>query len=382
MQKHGPDLSKTQKITEIEKESFRRYCLDIGADPQQYADTVLALVKNELQLMIAQMSQVEPEKTREAIKVVRRELEMEDWWEYKAYQRRGEVRTVASHIVAAQKSLGIDYAYLSQLCRELNWPDAGSGKSAALRDFLLSIPQLGLYGKTFNAFIERGSLMGNIPCVCRYEQLINGCEKFVDLVMSRVIMMTPKGTATFRDESERSTLGSDSDFDTALKTCVELALCQTDRLIADSRHFLSRGDPDLQLPARLIMFGSNRFVTYHEYGHLLRGHLQKGVAHALEFEADDFARKVGEVAVAAYEGAKHWYMVGAAMSIILIEIIEKIQQLGPSHSHPSARNRLRIFLGGMNKEEGLQIFCYLDSAVATCNPCLRRHWGIEIKLGN
>ena len=379
-----PDLRRlergAQELDEaatLERDSFARFCSQLGHDPVEHARRVLRVSQDNLRRLIEVERERFPELAEQHQTLVQELLDADDYWLFKRLQNERTKEGIVRHIGDNAALVPIDYEYLSRICEQLHVLAPGPGEPGSLKLFLETIPSLTLSELEFNAFVERRTLVGNaIPCVGVSEQLVTATDVFFDVVF-RASTSRPSGAIDAAGESQCTARGSDPGFQEACKSSIDLVLGRTDNVDLDYERLL-RSDPVMSLPFQLMSSGAHNFVWYHEYGHLLMGHLPIGPCPEVEFEADVFAWQLVNKHVDQGTMPAFWNALGAMALISLFEIIEAIAGRPQAATHPEARLRLKRLMRTLNENDRSTMYRFIQSMIWTCNPTLLRSWGVSI----
>lgn len=364
-----------QEVSRLERDSFVCHCRRVGCNPVEYEQLQLTTATRNLRELI------KVHKDPELAKILFRETEellnAPDFWTFKRLQKERETQGIVRHICDNAHTLPIAYLYLARLCNQLNISTPRSDDSSSLSTFLDSIPVVILFDLTFNAFVDEKILVdGVIPCVCMYDQLIVASDVFIDVVLAAAISTT-SGMAAPTEQSRCRELGSQPSFQEELKQCIDLVLGISERVDLKYDDLL-RSNPDMLLPFMIMSGGASRFVWYHEYGHLLMGHLAVGACHEVEFAADRFAwflmnHQFDKTSIAAF-----WNFLGALVVMLIIGLLEKIFDVSESKTHPPARSRMQALLATLTEHDRNTMQEFLDVVIAICNPTLARYWNVSL----
>lgn len=366
-----------KELSRLERDSFTRLCFRLRRNPDEYQQLSLTMAQRNLREFIngheyPEIASLHFSETQEL-------LNAPDFWTYKRLQKDRETRSIVRHICNNEHALPINYEYLSGLCNHLNISTIWSDDSGILCSFLDSIPVVILFDLSFNAFVEQRTLVdGAIPCVCMFDQLFVTSEVFIDFVLAAAISTT-SGMAVPTNHSRCFEIGTQPAFQEELKQCIELVLGMSDRvdLIYDA---LLRSRPNMMLPFMIMTHGAQRFVWYHEYGHLLMGHLPVGPCHKVEFAADLFGWFLLNHHFDPADIAAFWNFLGALVVMLLIALLEAILHVSESKTHPSARVRIRELLATLTEHDRNTMLKFLDAVVSICNPTLARYWNVSLYL--
>lgn len=123
--------------------------------------------------------------------------------------------------------------------------------------------------------------------------------------------------------------------------------------------------------------GAQSFVWFHEYGHLLKGHLRRRPSPTIEFEADDFAIVVTGNPTQK-KGLSSWAFLGVVFLFLALIAIEERNGGGAHESHPPARERLQRLLQRIERSN--RVFTRTAmSAAAALNTVLEAKWDFRVE---
>lgn len=369
------DNSQQERLRELERRSFYEYCERMGYDPSQHEAAILNLAKQELRRILETAEQRLGRAPTAAQIHAQILLATPDWWSFKRLQRKAELEALAGHIAGLESTLPINWDYLGGIAREFNLDPPQASSPRSLCSFLSAIPHVCRYGTRFNAFVGRETLIDGLPCICVYEQLIAAAEAFLDVVMRQVLRPSGAGRVSVVDENQWERIGSQPAFRAACRSAIEMVLARTDVAVNEADHTLSGSWPEMQLQWLLMSSGAADFVRWHEYGHLLMGHLLSEPGHSLEFEADHFAYEVVANSYAKTAGASFWSKVGALGVLVMILLIELIEQRPPSKTHPPAQKRIAALLRD-GKDESINLFIHLQAMLGVCRRTVETDYGV------
>lgn len=374
-----------KRIADLERESFTRECQRMGIEPSQFEDFLLTISKKSIRQTIAQVSKANPHVDCAELFADDPMLNAPDWWSFKAVQLNLDAQRVFEQIMSCAHRLPIDHAYVQRTALALGIIQKGQANSPMLLAFLQAIPRVCLYGLEFNAFVDP-TLDGTLPYVGVYEHLISSCEGFIELVLKYVLWHdSARDRAELVDRDECRRRGADRIFIDALSACLNYAAERQDAAIWDKRLSISTGEPQLQLPLRMAVGGSVEFAWFHEYGHLLRGHIERPHSHQLEFEADEFAFMVlslDQDGGSDSETVSWWKVMGGLSLLFLLAILEKILGQGPSLSHPPGVERMASLFLHMTQSAAEFFVKYIICANELCGATLKECWAIDVDMGD
>ena len=111
----------------------------------------------------------------------------------------------------------------------------------------------------------------------------------------------------------------------------------------------SQYPPDLIDYLNIVTTSSQIFVRFHEYGHLVQGHLPIGPCHQVEFDADFYATLhllsmgIGSTGV-ANPGYQSTFALGGVFILFALCLIEVYTDYEQPSTHPPGEQRLGQFL--------------------------------------
>jgi len=234
-----------------------------------------------------------------------------------------------------------------------------------------------LFDLEFNSFIEERTLVdGVIPCISIYDQLTVASDVFIDLVFAAA--MSIRSGRVVPTELERCReIGSRPSFQEEFRQCMHMVLGKCDR--ANLRYDnLLRSSPDTSFLFMVMSAGASRFAWYHEYGHLLMGHLAVGACPEVEFEADHFAWLLVNHQFGKTSSVAAWSCLGALALILVAGFLESASGVSQTRTHPPATSRIEALLATLNERDRNGLQEYLNAAVAICSPALSRFWSARI----
>ncbi|WP_157088152.1 hypothetical protein [Bradyrhizobium jicamae] len=348
-------------VRQIQEHSFRAYCKHAGYEEQEHAALLFSFARKKLDDILANvdLKDIDDDEQRQRLEAILkadnfldlRQAEMED-------RRKGYAKTLA----AAADRLPIAYEYTAGLCEKFGLAKPEAERPSSIRGWVEAVPLLMSWDWEFNAFMGKATLIDDLPCICIYESLLSACDAFLDCIAPVAINFGSKTRA--RPTSDCEAMGSESEFMERLHSCLRL-------LLGESNYGLASKDEIERKSRNTIMAmteGSVQMVWFHEFGHLLLGHLEQPESHTIEFEADRFALSVIANDTAGKPLAV-WPGLGSMTIFILLDIIETIEKHDETPSHPSAKRRIKAALDFWEKANPLVFTAarsFLPSVTATC----------------
>jgi hypothetical protein len=245
-----------------------------------------------------------------------------------------------------------------------------------IKEYLESIPTLLSFDLKFNGFIKVNKKLNNLAFVCVYQHLYKCLEVFIDNVALMACVEINSNVFDFAKDIPTNSVDFDKKVEQNLKNSFDMLFgINADAEMYETKTLtFSQRYPDL-FNSTIIL--SERFVWYHEYGHLLLGHLRIGACHKIEFEADEFAFSVINKVTKESNNNQivGWTIRGIILLFVLFEIIEKYHNINDSYSHPTSRERLNTIFKYIDKGTP---DIYLNNVVKICNPILRKYYKIEL----
>lgn len=362
------------RIRQLERASFERYCSLNGYTPEQVETIMMPGIRRVVEQRFVLIE-------AQAGKAVAQDLRSKwasalhgNYLDLHRFIIELEKAQYASVIAESARDLPINYSYLRGLAQRIDASALRPSDSRSLKLFLNQIPTINLFEPDFNAFVSGETVVDSLPAVCVYAHLHDSLQEFVDMVAPVVLVYG--GVATPDDVAKHA---SKFLFRTTCIECLEL-ICGRLNMpatnVEPNVERLSKSSQDGVMYLDLITGGGWSFVWFHEYGHLLMAHLAQGPCHDVELEADAFAaRALSSMFAQLNANAFGWVSVGVVFTFVAIHIIEVVNRLSASSSHPPAHVRLGRYVGN-------NIFLRLvaESIVAACQPAVERRWNITIRL--
>jgi hypothetical protein len=333
--------SRDAEIDELERLSFERYCRKVGRP----AADVEAELMPQVQIVFEQRFAVAEGFGPQHARALREHYSPALARGYLAANRaviETEREGYVQELVEAAPSLPIAYEHLSAFARLLHCEPPSPDNPASLQTFLERVPTINLYDQMFNAFVSGKTVAGGVPAVCVFPHLHGSLSILIDCVLPVVV----EKSADFRPLDETLALARQPAFRAACVESLEI-VCSERFELSDDVWDIERLTqwPGGVMSLDVTTLGGWSFVWFHEYAHLLLGHLYRQRGPELEHEADQFAttmllqygRKLGVEATT-------WMWTGATFVIIAMMVIERLR--GGGASHPPTRERLDRFIGG------------------------------------
>lgn len=369
--------SERRRLSQMEKQSFLRFCKRLGHSPEERASLILQGEKEDL-IHLSQTISEDPTERSAFVQEVRPYIDAPDLWTLKRLAAEERVSRLTDEIAANRTRLPIDWPYLRQLAQDMALDLSDKDKGNLLRAILLNVPHIRRYDLHFNAFVKSESLLGRIPCVCVYELLITASRFFADVVARRMFRVGSSVELVGAVEAKRA--GTHEAFMIACHECLEMALCKTDVIRLSAEDTASHTWPHLTWPIRLMAMGSQDFAWYHEYGHMLMGHLAAEQGHDVEYAADTFAWQL----IKAFRACEHpelfWYRIGALSLLAIIHLLEVINKQPESATHPTAFDRLASICRDLEEPDRFTLFSPVGAMLALCEATLSKCYGVQYEV--
>lgn len=351
--------------------SFARYCAEIGVAPEDAARQRMEQIRQSADESLAALA-------AKGAAIPQTVLDFQETVKKGDFFRALRQLTIQEKLYFAMEMtkithlLPINFAYLQTLAQRCGLPSLSRDSPFEFAQFILSTPHVDLFDMEFNAFVSKHTVFNGRPYVCVYEQLFAAATALCSVVLPCLFWTNQRGEVTVASEHELQRRSVEQDFMDACKMALQVVFSERDSAQVSYPRF----DPTATdwFYRNLMLSGATDFVWYHEYGHLLMGHLEREPALDLEFEADNFAARALLATFHEKPEAAHWRVTGAIGMLMVLLILEGRQ---PTHgTHPSAPARLQRV---QDHYEGL--FIPVANGIATlCNPSLHDSWKFEIDL--
>lgn len=336
-------LNMAQKIllATKERESFNRHCKKFNWNPKEkehefYED----FIKRDRELFEGLSQRVDGDNYKKLVRAFDPLFSSENYWEYMHLQKAIVQEAITDSILQAAPSLPINYVHSSKIARIMGLADISGENTSSLNNFLLNVPLMNLFDLEFNAFLTGDSLIEDIPSVCIYSIVPELAEFFTNLFLSCLVVNDREHRVAFPSLVDLSNYANKPGFNKSCLSGFKGILGEIFEVFIVPKHYFSKLHPRLTVEFLSALHGLSSFVKFHEYGHLLMGHLEREPSPSLELEADAFAARV-LVKTAKNNWELQWIALGIA---ILFNILEIIEVLNPTDAmtHPKAVDRLSI----------------------------------------
>lgn len=374
-------LTPTQKarLRARELKSFLRACRRQGYDPDERREMLLEFTKADLRRFLDSVRATDEPAAREFEESMRSIFEADDYFTASELLFEDQRKALIEDLVITAPRLPINFAYLKELARQIGLREPTPEDPSSLEQFLLSIPTIILFDLEFNAFVNRDTLIDSIPCVSIYDPLLITLDAFSDLILPAIISFHPDGTVDPATPEQVTAYASNPDFQDACSSCLEVIFGQTDRPLTPTYDLLmSHKSTQWHRHQALVLTGAHYFVNYHEYGHLLMGHLAIPPSWRVEYEADYFANTMIARGPQTKPG-QEWKAIGAILTIVLLAIIEAKYPV-TSNTQPPASLRLKMFIDCWGEPLRTVYRDYARAIALACNETLMTRWGVAVYL--
>ena len=364
-------VTQQQKIRALNEDSFREYCETCGYHADEHAGDLLRIGKEQLEQALGgiKIEDVPNDERRSAISKMRSAT---DYFEFRTVEHERRRRAICATLTQFAPKLPITYDYVARLCQRLGLAEPSPTKPGSIAELIESVPIVSNWDFQFNASVA--SLVDYIPCICISELLLTTCDSFLHRVAPLAIEFKEKARPAKIEDC--AAMGQRPDFMDELYGCISMAMGKS--------NFVKRGavetDQKTYSTVHVMVEASVQAVWYHEFGHLLQGHLEQLRSHQLEFEADCFAFQVLSQE-SRNKSLDVWLGLGGLAPLVIIDIIETISQSPESESHPSGRRRIGEALNVFKRVNPRLVqpaVDYLRSLAAVCAPTLDKHWGVSL----
>lgn len=351
--------------------SFARSCAEIGVAPEDAAAQRMDQMRQEVDEVLA-VCAAKGEAIPPTILDLQEALNKGDFFRALRQLTIQEKLYLAMDMTKIAHLLPIDFAYLQTLAQRCGLPSLSRDSAYEFAQFILSTPHVDLFDMEFNAFVSKQTVFNGQPYVCVYQQLFAASTAFSNVVLPALFCTNERGEVTVASEQELQRRSVEHGFMDACKIPLQVVFSERQHAQGSCPSF----DPTAGdwFYRHLILSGTVDFVWYHEYGHLLMGHLEREPALDLEFEADAFAARALLATFHEKPEAAHWRVIGAIGTLMILLILERRRLKHGARS--SARARLQRV---QDHYEGL--LTPVAKGIATlCNPSLHGSWGCDIYL--
>jgi hypothetical protein len=365
----GLELTQEQReaIRAVEVASFEEHCKQHGHNIETYAAMCLEDIKQHSQSIIDNNRDVLVEEgAHDVILFYERLASATDFWNATELLATSQRHRIIDEIVDNATHLPINQSYLTQLALDLRLIPPARERPETLRDFLLAIPVIEMWGYEFGAYLEGRSTIYGLPCICVFHHLGSVSNLFFNVVMP-VLFQVEGETIYLRAIPEISTLAAEPGFTKALKGVLDMLYGVSYRVEIDGIHHFQCLYPHLDDQFFMLSAGAQDFVWFHEYGHLLLGHLTVGACQQLEYEADRLASSI----CAEISKRNGLYGIGMIIIVMMLMIMETQEGTEGTPSHPMAAMRLLNVLGTFEASERSALFAVVNAVQTALNPALR-----------
>jgi|GEM_PF-5433039 len=208
------------------------------------------------------------------------------------------------------------------------------------------IPRVGYFNLDFNIFLTGNSKILGLPGICIYNHLYNVVTMFIDNVAWLMFMAESSDEIKMRTEKDIDTrltaMGSFALLH--IRNCLNALLCR--RLICTAVPFEYHDVSFMRHIEFIQAFGCS-LIKYHEYGHLLMGHIKAKPSKKLEYNADRFANLIQLITYK--ELLVTHRVVGQTIIMFLLHFREEVLALN-DENYPRGKERLNKLMD-VNKEE-------------------------------
>lgn len=242
-----------------------------------------------------------------------------------------------------------------------------------LYDFLFQIPFVYSYELDFNAFLEQES--SSLPVINFYYVLFFVLEHFAETIANIILKSDDDyQLVNLRNEEE---IISDSEKPENLLTIISCIKMIKGEVTVISR-VKSSADSSQRIFSNLTVPAVN-FVTLHEIGHLLLGHLTLPYHKELEYEADEFAGHYLVILIESMEEkARLPAFIGMATLFILVYCKEKLIPANNQSKYPTAIERFVELAKCFKPEDRIKLADASNHAVVATAYTLREVFQLEV----
>ena len=273
--------------------------------------------------------------------------------------------------------MNVNVKYLEKIGAQLPAPVAVIKDQEDLEIILLQIPLILRHDLDFNAFIARSSTTSDVPYLGLNLALLHVLDVFTVKVAQ--LITTPVDTEAavkvfkFKSPGDIEAAAQDPYTVSVLISCVEILLgrdfhavkIETDP-IADSFMYHATVPPALN------------FISLHEYGHLLLGHIELERSKEAELQADLFGTLyLQQFFHGKSKAEKGLAMTGLAAFFMLMQFSENISQ-NQSIYYPSVEDRLIFLLKHFSLEEQETFFLIYNKIYLATHHTFEVYYNVSI----
>ncbi len=265
-------------------------------------------------------------------------LNTKNYWELIHWVNSQRQQQLVEAIVPNAAKLPINYSYLSKLAAQMGLPSPSSNSTKELETLMLVIPTMNIYELNFNAYVGKESIVGGIPCICTYTVLPGLIDYFVNIFLSG--MVSPdSGDMNMASNEHVIAFASKPEFVASCTSGIQALHGKFADVICCPETYFSHSHPHKARVYMDVLIGASHFVCFHEFGHLLLGHLDSEYTSQQEFDADNFAARV-VLSECSDRKQLNSRIVGIMIVFNMIAILETISAINDG-IHPPVLNRVQ-----------------------------------------
>lgn len=375
---HASDADRARITRPMEMASLERYCELHGYNPRDYAracheqQTLRARsVLEDYRDRLAESGATEIRSHYERI------AESADVWEATRLVMLAHIASVIDSIVEHREYLRLNWNYVARLADSIGIREPSNRHPERLRALLLSIPQMTLWGNDFGASIWSLPRLG-IPVVI-VNHLLAATDLYLN-VLATILFDVEDERVYQRTIDEIAARAEMLDVAEAMGAVLEIAVGRVQSATIDDTKLFNTLYPHLNSMLSDLSSSAMDFVLYHEYAHVLFGHIELEPSHRLEYDADWFAatlsaRTTGRAPSAhnadgATEGVSMQTLGMVAMLMLLI-VIESAAGAPLARSHPMAAMRLFQLINMSESAERAKVVTVADAIQYALRPAMK-----------
>jgi len=272
------------RIKVLSEISLKSFCDKLNIDLKEYKDLIeRKFIADYKYLFEASARDLKIENDENQLKNKKEELEKVkdfDYWDWVEYYSQSNKELFVGKLNFVLQEIPVNVNYLNRI---------SSNYDCNVLDYIAQIPNIYLLELEFNAFLSGKSIIGDTPSIVYYNHLDFILSSFYDTIFS-VYIIKSQTNANFELLSpEECVIISKSEE-------VQQRFHKFIKLLSFDTHLYKENAEYYDFEKGYIYFSklhieSFDFIKFHEYGHLVLGHLDIGPSKEVEFEADLFAHE-------------------------------------------------------------------------------------------
>ncbi len=309
-------LTEAQKVTiqEIQTKSLERFCAKFGINENSFKRMEVAIEEEQRSLVRKRILAENPKF------LARYDMLLgtppKDFWDYYAHHAN-LCRNIDNNFLFQASGIPANEPYLIDLTNKLGW--GFDNLAQTIKGLVDNIPNPILFDLEFTGYVSHIHKLGEVPVLYVYPHLLECLNDFIDIMLECLTVPRTDGTGfKWRPQQSFDQLLDSPPALANLTTVIHRIRGKTPLSIILPAASFSNSSHGQDLMSVVVLNevrnGAKRFVKFHEYGHLLFGHLERENSADLEHEADFFAASVIFQAEETH-GELHWWGISILFSI-------------------------------------------------------------------